>query len=85
MDPDDRGLMGMSYERSYDPISGEIDTGGNIENLQSLLKYGLRGQYGPAGSQFLASRIQPLQQRFEIERPGGSFVDYFKNKFNLGL
>jgi hypothetical protein len=76
-----QGLAGLDFSPQYNGTD-EVGTG-NRGYLQGLLKTGLRGVLG----NYLASKIPWEQQQWgNTQAAGGSgtFLDYLKQKYNLG-
>ncbi len=83
--PEQRANAGLTFERAFDqenqPISGTGDE--ELSFLQNLLGQGTRGTRGAIGSNFIRQRLPFVRQQFELNQPGGSFIDFVRNRFGL--
>jgi hypothetical protein len=81
MGQENQGLAGIDYSPIFNGTDS-VDTN-NIGQLQSLLKTGVRGNLGS----YLASKLPWEQQQWgnnQAAGGGSSFLDYLKQKYNLG-
>lgn len=84
---EDRSATGLTFERKYDPETGEAISGtGGLGNLQSLIRSGLASAYGGLGAAYIANRLPQTRDRYEMQRAQGvpglsdSFLGYLQNK-----
>lgn len=79
---------GMSFEPAWDPTEGRyVEGGGNMSQLQDLVRRGTRQGFGGAGSRFLAGRVPQMLAEYQMADPGrrgGSFIDYLQARLGLG-
>lgn len=74
-------VMGMTPEQR-----GTLGMGGGGGSFADLLGMGLRSALGP-GASWLAGRVPQLQQQWMARDPlgkVGSFIDYIREKYDLG-
>jgi len=80
-------------EVTYNPSQGVTEEGNigmatnNLDELQALIREALRGTLGRPGANWLASQLGGQQKQFWQQQAlggGSSFLDYLKQKYNLG-
>ena len=89
--PTGRTERDLDFEVSYPEEgagTGTTGTGLNMSNLRDLLGLGLRPFMGSAGASGLSRRIPREQEMYSeaLSRnaTSGGFLDYLRNKYNLG-
>ena len=80
---DDRRDFNLQMGRSFDEFGGQIEGTASNEYLQNLISAGTQNRFGRRGADFLGKRLPFIRDRFELEGSGGSFAEYFKNRFGL--
>lgn len=81
--PTQRRDFGLNFDPAFDEEGNAISGGQDLSFLQSLLRQGTRSTRGPQGANILASRLPFVQQRFQLEAPGGDFVDFARQRLGL--
>jgi len=74
---------GFDFTRAFDPEGQRIGKTQALERMQDLVQMGGALRFGSRGAKFLASRLPQIRDRFEVENPGGTFVNYFRNRYGL--
>ena len=85
MGTEQRGQAETVYEPTYS--EGERTGSGNVAELQALIQAALRQQLGRPGANWMASRLPGEQQLWANTQAGDggdTFLDYLKQKYNLG-
>jgi len=83
MPADLASTSGFDFTRSFDAGGGLIEGTQALRRLQDLVQMGGAERFGSRGASFLAGRLPQIRNRFEVENPGGSFVNYFKNRYGF--
>ena len=85
-------ILDMTHEqREQAGLTFELGTPGNIEELQDLIRAGMRRTNGKTGADHVASRAPYMLQKWQLEDPqtaAGSpmpFLDFFMARYGITL
>jgi hypothetical protein len=80
-----RAEFGLAFNPSTDEFGAPIDDPGakSLGYLQRLISQGATSRFGRRGANFAASRLPALRESFNLNAPGGTWVDYLKTRLGL--